>query len=141
LLPPVIDALGFGHRNSSGLPLPAIFPLDLGEPKEDTGHHAADWTAEINLLGHRDNPNILPTPLREKIDPILLAPRESIELPHHNGGDGPRANCSLEAHNRGTTEALPTLDIFKPLYRSQVMPLVGAPARELGLLTIRLLEP
>jgi hypothetical protein len=92
----VIDPLGLGHCNPGGLPLPAVFPLDLGKPKEDTRHHPADGTAEINLLGHRDHSDIVPTPFCEQIDAILLPPREPTELPHHDGGDGPRANCSLE---------------------------------------------
>jgi hypothetical protein len=92
-------------------------------------------------LGHRDHPDIVSTPLREQIDPILLPPREPIELPHHHGGDGARANRSLEAHKRGTTEALAAFDIFKPLHCSQVESLVGEPAREFGLLALGLLGP
>jgi len=114
-LPPVIDALGLSHHNPCGLPLAAIFPLDLGEPKEDTRHHPADQTAEINLLGHRDHTDIVPTPLGEEIDPILLPSCEPIQLPHHDGGDGTRTNCALEAGKGGPTEALAALDVFKPL--------------------------
>src|SRR5262249_3455304 len=133
------DPLGLGHRNPSGLPLAAIFPLDLGEPKKDTRHHAADGTAEINLLGHGDHPDIVPTPRGEQIDPILLPPREPIELPHHDGGEGPLTNRALQAPKRGATEALSALDVFKPLHSSQVVPLGGEPAGEFGLLAIRLL--
>src|SRR5215471_14563708 len=139
--PPVIDALGLSHRNPCGLPLAAIFPLNLGESKEDTRHHPADRTAEINLLGHRDNPDIVPTPRCEEIDAILLPPCEPIQLPHDDGGDGTRANRPLEAYKGGPTEALPALHIFKPLDCSQVEPLVDEPASELGLLTIGLLRP
>jgi hypothetical protein len=137
----VIDALGLGHRNPCGLPLATIFPLDLGEPKEDTRHHPADRTAEIDLLGHRDNTYILPAPLCEEIDPILLPPCEPIQLPHYDSGDGARPNRPLEARKGGPTEALPALHVFKPLHCSEVEPLVGEPAGELGLLAIGLLRP
>jgi hypothetical protein len=137
----MIDALRLRHRNPGGLSLAAIFPLNLSEPKEDTRHHPADRPAEINLLGHRDHPDIVPTLRGEEIDAILLPPCEPIELPHHDGGDGPRANRPLEARKGGPPEALPTLNVFKPLNCSQVDPLVKEPAGQLGLLTIGLLRP
>jgi len=134
------DPLGLGHRNPGRLPLPAIFPLDLGEPKEDTGHHPANRPAEINLLGHCHDTDILRTPLREEIDPILLPPRQPIELPHHHSRNGARANRPLQARKRGSTEGLSALDIFKPLDCRESMPLLREPAGEFGFLAVRFLR-
>jgi hypothetical protein len=92
-------------------------------------------------LGHRHDTDILRTPRREEIDPILLPPRQPIELPHHHSRNGARANRPLQARKRGSTEGLSALDIFKPLDCRQVVSLVGKPAGEFRLLTVRLLRP
>ena len=92
-------------------------------------------------MGHRDNPDIPCTPRREEIDPILLSPRQPIELPDHDGRNGARVNSPLETRKRGPTEGLAALDIFKPLDCRQVVSLVRKPAGEFRLLTVRLVGP
>ena len=59
---------------------------------------------------------------REEIDPILLTPRQPIELPDDDGRDGARFNGPLEARKRGPTEGVSALDIFKPLVAGRSWP-------------------
>lgn len=132
-LPATIDAMRLGHCDSGCLPFPPIFPLDLRQPKQDTGDHPVDRTTQVNLLGHGDDTDMTGTPIRQDIDPILLTTQQPIELPYHDGRDRPSINGVLQPHKRRPSQGVAPLDIFKPLDGRQGYTLLLEPVGDLGI--------
>jgi hypothetical protein len=122
------------------LPFPSIFPLDLGQSKQYTRHHPADWSTEINLLGHHDDADISSTPVRQEIDATLLPSCQSIQLPHDDRCDGPGGNCALQPGKGRPVQRLSPFALFRPLHCGTVEALVMEPASEFNFLTVRFLR-
>jgi hypothetical protein len=59
-----VHATPFRHGDPRRLTFSSIFRLDFRQPEEDTGHHAAQRAAQIDLLRHDDDPHIMLTPVR-----------------------------------------------------------------------------
>src|SRR5512135_65918 len=139
LLPAVIDAASFGHRDARGRTFPPIFQLDLGQAEQDAGDHAADRAAEVDLLRHHHDADTAFAPVGQQADAFVLTPRDPVELPHHDRADFAVEDRPLHAVEIGALQRRAAFVIFKPAYRRRFDAMVRQPTLNLSPLAVVLL--
>jgi hypothetical protein len=103
--------------------------------------HAADRSAQVDLLRHRDHAHTALAPVGEQVDAVAKPARKAVQLPDHDGLDRAVEDAFLHRLESRPMERGRTLLVLEPAHRGQIHLIVPQSALDLGVLAVVLLVP
>ena len=91
----------------------------LGQAEQDAGDHPAHGAAEVDLLRHHHDADATLAPVGQQADPLVLAPRDPVELPDHDRVDLAVEDRPLHPVEGGSHERRAALAVLVPADRSR----------------------
>ena len=98
-------------------------------------------TAEVNLLGDRNNAHAALAPIGDQIDAVLKSTRDSVEFPDDDRLDRAVEYRCFHLFESDTVDSLSRFFVLEPGHPGWGNPVGSEPPRDFGLLAVGLLSP